>query len=199
MNLTEEEYKNIWLRVKENLENWINKRLIFWFGVLSILTSFGIHIYIGSYLDKALDEKVIKILNSKDFSEKLISSTLDKLENVKNQEKSLNTKFNLLENKIEEFNNIASNFPFIINKDRITFISKNNILFTLEKGDCTNLSKITFSQKFSSTPTVIISNCTNLISTKKTINLQAVDITNKGFTVYSSYPLARYSWIAVGN
>lgn len=198
MSLSEEEYKNIWLRVKENLEDWINKRLVFWFSVLSIVASFGIHIYIGSYLDKALEEKVNKMLDSKDFSEKLISSTLDKLEDVKNQEKSLNLKFNILENKIEEFNNIASNFPFIINKDRITFISKNNILFNLEKGDCTNLSKITFSQKFSTSPTVIVSNCTNLIS-KKTINLQVIDVTNRGFSVQSNYPFASYSWIAVGN
>lgn len=196
MCLSNEEYENIWLRIKDRIGKWvIGYLLISIFLPVTILAYFGIDKAVDIKLDKKINEK----LSSDDFAKEIVSATVNRLEKVKDSIQDAETKIIRLEEKTNKMSSFLANFPVTVEGQRLNISTETGGSFVLEYGGCVTLGKVKFNKTFPSTPAVFLSACSNPLIGNIS-NVKVADLSAEGFTIYSISKndlYRKFSWLAI--
>lgn len=97
MNLTSDDYENIWLRIKD--------KFLKWFGYILIATS-TVAVFFGGYIGHEISKNMIESFvkdytSSEEFKLKIISSVTEKLPQASNRIEEINQQLIVIDKEIE--------------------------------------------------------------------------------------------------
>lgn len=191
IKLLNEDYENIWLRIKERI--W---KLVFTI-VISIITvaSTAVGIAVYQYSSHVVKSKVIEYVESKEFQEKIDLSIQPAIQN------SIE-KLNESTNQIIAMQKIAKGLQTTINGNTIILNNSQGAISQIEYG-VSQTNRVEFKFPFQTPPVVIITaaTCDEIMQKHQNCQMTIKSTDNLGFSInYTREPFpVTYNWIAIKN
>lgn len=181
--LDSEDYENIYLRLQQRI--W--RVVLGMFGATSIIA----FITFFSVIDSNAEKQIKKTVESKDFQQILISTSMSRLTEL--EERLARTEA-ALKQATQQAAKLAE-LPISIDRNSITFTDNTGEAIQIVFG-FTRIGKTTFQNSFQSPPSIIL-NPTGLEGVS-TNSYYAVDVTNESFYIPAQTDHLLFRYVAIG-
>ena len=205
VKLSQEDYENIWLRIKEKHKYWIFGWVSFIIAILTLILVFGIN----SYIKNKVDSEIQTLINSESFRKDIVVTLQEKLTNSnKNYSELLNKSQSLYSDIVNQIKRLESlkNIPIKCYDFGFEIVDTEGKTMKVEIGHGMSKAPAYFKSTFINPPNVFLTQY-NLPSSpfynpvKKSTNLSIDSISPKYFLVkddLKSYDVVEFNWIAIG-
>ncbi len=197
MKLDQDDYENIFLRVRERLFFQIFAFFTLLFSIIGITTWFSAK----TKIEKITESAVNKYVQSDEFKKTVVASYQEKLARLESQTAEITKTISDQQQRAAQLSEI----PILIDQNGLTLVNKTGQQFRIEMGSANSGAKVWFKAPYKAEPTVLLSIDSNKLDgialhrmqVKGTTALSASS-TSFGFEIPPSvYPI-NYRWVALG-